>query len=200
MSDKERENESRSLERRDKHVRENRATDDPLSFMFDVDPTWASEYIILSQELNHLPFINDILHVSPRVVKIALLKPHRLIKLLDRKWSSDDPIESHAGELLPWSEYRDNAMRQWESPMENTWLVAELAEASECFHEGMTPLQAMMEIHSDCADGEENETVKIPSLRPLSVIGVIFVVAFVAILLKIYMVSATTHAAKLLAP
>lgn len=200
MSDREREQASQRLERREQFVRENRFTDAPLSFMFDVDPAWAREYITMSQELSHFPFMNDIIHVSPRVVRIALLKPHRLIQLLDKKWSEDDPVEGTSGDSMTWSEYRDSAMKQWEGPRVHSWLVAELAEAAECFSEGMSPLEAMMEIHSDCADGEENRSIKIPSLRPLSVIGVIFVVAFVAILLKIYMASATAHTAKLLAP
>lgn len=198
MSDRERELASLRLQRRNQYARENRTTDAPLSFMFDVDPAWASEYVMLSQQLNHLPFMNDILHVSPRVVRIALLKPHRLIKLLDRKWSADDQIEGAAGKLMPWAEYREEAMRQWQSPMTHSWFIAELSEAAECFSEGMSPLEAMMDIHSDCADGEENRPITSPFSSPLGVICSIVVIALAAIALKIYMASSTAHAIQLI--
>lgn len=201
MSDREHDKQEDPVKRREIFAKYHRTTDDPHSFLFDVDPAWAQEYIDLSQKLSHLPFMNDILNVSPRVVRIALLRPHSLIRLLDAKWKAEDTVEGDAGSPVSWAVYRENAVKAWLGPMERSWLVAELADASECFKEGMSPLEAMVEIHADCEDGEENErpTLKPPGF-PSPLFSVVLLAFLVAIALKYYMYMAATHAAQLITP
>lgn len=149
---------------------QNQKTEEPLSYLFDVEPNWAFEYLRLSQNFNHFPFMNDIVHVSPRVVKIAILKPESLIRLLDAKWHDEDPIQDDSGATTTWAKYRKEAMERWDIPAVDEWDVAELEEAAECFHEGMTPMEAMIDIHSDCADGDENLTLGRPTTKVISMI------------------------------
>lgn len=200
MSDREHDTQEDPVKRREIYAKNHRTTDDPHSFLFDVDPAWAQEYVDLSQKLSHLPFMNDILHVSPRVVRIALQRPHSLIRLLDARWKAEDTIEDDAGSPVSWAVYRENAVKAWLGPMERSWLVAELSDASECFKEGMTPLEAMIEIHADCEDGEENDSVKLPGSGIFSPLFTVVLIVMVAVALKIYMSSASSHAAKLMLP
>lgn len=200
MSDREHDTPADPIERREIYAKYHRTTDDPHSFLFDVDQAWAQEYVDLSQKLNHLPFMNDILNVSPRVVRIALLRPLSLIRLLDARWSPEDSIEDGTGSPVSWAEYRENGLKAWMGPMEQSWLVAELADASECFKEGMSPMEAMIDIHADCADGEENESVKLPGHGFFSPLFTVVLIVMVAVALKIYMSSASSHAAKLMFP
>lgn len=200
MSDLEHDSQIDPVKRREIYAQYHRTTDDPMSFLFDVDRSWAQEYVDLSQKLNHLPFMNDILNVSPRVVTIALRRPHSLIRLLDAKWSAEDSIEDGTGAPVTWAEYRDSATRAWMGPMEQSWLVGDLADAAECFKEGMSPMEALIEIHADCEDGEENKVVRIPGSGTLGPLLALVLITLVAVALKIYMSSATSHAAKLISP
>lgn len=200
MSDREHDTSEDPVKRREIYAKYYRTTDDPHSFLFDVNRAWAQEYIDLSQKLSHLPFMNDILNVSPRVVRIALLRPHSLIRLLDARWSPEDSVEDGTGSLVSWAVYRENAVKAWMGPMEQSWLVEELADASECFKEGMTPMEAMIEIHADCADGEENESVKLPGSGFFNPLFTVVLIVMVAVAFKIYLFSASSHVPKLMLP
>lgn len=189
------------IRKREIYAQHDRSVDDPMSFLFDVDPTWAEKYIDLSRTFHQFPLLNDILHVSPRVVKIVLTRPQSLIRLLDAKHDGKGDLIGEHDKALSWAEYRAKAIAGWDRHLKIEWYVAELLEAATCFHEGMTPLEAMMDIHSDCLDGEEDRPFGLPfgnSLLPM--LFTMTLILAVAVVMKVYMSSAVAHSERFLAP
>jgi hypothetical protein len=141
---------------RERFIRDYEQTENPVEFLDSlsgVDPDWTQEYLQLSGRFHQFPFHNDVVHVSPRLVKIILLRPFSLIRLLDSKHIGGDKT---AGGLT-WEQYREGLVNGWPRRMKITWDVSELIDASECFAEGLTPIEAMMAVHSDTEDGDEGQ-------------------------------------------
>ncbi|MBI6882322.1 hypothetical protein [Pseudomonas putida] len=158
-------------------------TDDPVGYMFDVDKEWATEYARLSKKLKHFPFLRYLEDISPRIVKIATLRPESLIRLLNNRKQDDDFVPGPFFSESTWGKERQRSLEKWKLPALDEWDLEELHKAEQEFHNGETPIEALMYIHSNCWDGDEDPSIKIPIKKTIYILVIFIAVAAAAYLL-----------------
>lgn len=138
-------------------------TDDPMAYLVGVDPSWAEQYVEYSKRIQHFTNAAEIFYLTPRLVRIAVLRPESIVRLFrarHAKDSSENPGKIGSFEESNW--YIDH--EEWVKPMENSLYIHELTKAVKRFHGGMSPMEALQKHHADANDGEEN--YEIPASSP----------------------------------
>lgn len=150
---------------------EARETDDHLAHLPSVDPEWARQFIEYDQKFQHFYTATGFFFVTPRVVKIAILKPQAIIGLLRKQ--HDEYLETNPTGS-PFEESISMDWEAWSKPVATSLPIWDLERGLKCYREGMTPMEALQDIHADSEDGDENSPVSSGTLliEPVMVMAV----------------------------
>lgn len=153
-----------------------RTTETPLELLLSagVDPTWANEYLEFEAKLYHFFGSFGIFwNLSPRFIRMGIKRPETLMKLMKKNWESSPDRESDE----TWEQFAKSELESWNEPHTKTWYVNDLLETIGCYEKGMSPMETIIEAHSDCDDGHENDPVYVgdPDLTSLLMGMAIFV-------------------------
>lgn len=153
-------------------------TDDLLTYLPGVDPAWAQQYIKYSQRMQHFSESVPFFYISPRVVKIAVLRPESMVRLIRNRHAEDS--STHLGEIEPFEQSKLYLDREkWNSPIKKALLKQELSCTVQAFHQGLSPMEALQIYHANAEDGDENEDLP-PSSPPL--LEMFLVIGFIAMI------------------
>jgi hypothetical protein len=139
-----------------KTVNTKQTTVTPMDFLPGVDPAWAQEYLGISQKYDHFTSCFLMFHISPRLVKIVVKRPESILRSMKANWESMEPGEKVTD---TWEEQESTSLELWATPPKNEWKVIDLEIALDLFKAGLTPMEALIECHSDSDDGSENDPV-----------------------------------------
>lgn len=159
-----------------KSINTKQTTDTPLDFLPGVDPVWAKEYIEISQKIDHFTSCFLMFNITPRLVKIAVKRPESILRAMKANWESLEP-----GEKVTdiWEEEVSISLELWATPPKNEWKLIDLDIALDLFKAGLTPMEALIERHSDSDDGSENNPVMFgtpPMVEMMMFLMVLFVI------------------------
>jgi hypothetical protein len=137
-----------------------------------VDAAWGMEFVESARKLDHMLECFDPFFITPRMVKIVILRPDSIIRLLKQQHKME--MDASDGEKTAFEEdkfYFDH--ERWCQP-EKTHLHLNVFKAGkEHFDKGLTPMQALQNIYADSKDGDENQEIFIGSPNMLGLaIGV----------------------------
>jgi hypothetical protein len=156
------EQEPNALEVQQQHDETNQSIEAPVDFLVaaGVDPSWAKEYVDFEQKYDH--FSSSLMiwwNVSPRFIMLAVKRPESLIRLIKAKWERS--ADKRPGDTNEKNGRYDLA--KWYAPSNMTWHVDHLEQPIDLFKKGLNPMEALIEIHSDCENGQEDDPVYIGS-------------------------------------
>jgi hypothetical protein len=168
----------RELEAQQRKEDYSRTTTAPLEFLLaaGVDSVWANEYLGFVEKLDHFTssfwiFFN----LSPRLIRLAILRPDTLVRLMKKKFESSPDCKPDE----TWEQVAYDELEQWNAPKTMSWNICELLEAIDSYAEGISPMDTIIEAHSDCDDGQEDDPVYAGSP---DMIGLLMTVAFLVML------------------
>jgi hypothetical protein len=153
-----------------------RTTETPVDLLVagGVDPAWAKEYVEFEERFEH--FSSSLLiwwNVSPRFIRLAVKRPESLIRLIKAKW--EKTADKRPGDTSEKNGQYDLA--EWYEPRNMTWDINQLEQPIDLYKNGLSPMEALIEIHSDCEDGHEDDEIIIGSPDPLIVIMMLALMA-----------------------
>jgi hypothetical protein len=153
-----------------------RTTETPVDLLVagGVDPAWAKEYVEFEERFEH--FSSSLLiwwNVSPRFIRLAVKRPESLIRLIKAKW--EKTANKRPGDTNEKNAQYDLA--KWYATRNMTWDINKLEQPIDLYEKGLSPMEALIEIHSDCNDGHEDDEIIIGSPDLLTFIMVIAVMA-----------------------
>lgn len=131
-------------------------TTDHLAHLPGVDPEWARQFIEYDQKFQHFYEATEFFWVTPRVVKIGITKPDAIIGLL-RKQHEEYCEQEEKDE--PFEESISMDWEAWMKPISPSLPIWDLEQGLKCYLYGMTPMQALQDIHADSEDGHENDSI-----------------------------------------
>ena len=169
----------RELEAQQRQEDYNRTTTAPLEFLLaaGVDSVWANQYLGFEEKLDHFTSSFGIFfNLSPRFIRLAIMRPDTLIRLMKKKFESSPDYNPDK----TWEQVSHDELEQWNSPKTMSWNIYELLEAIDSYAEGMSPMDTIIEAHSDCEDGHEDDPVYVGSP---DMIGLLMTVGFLVMLL-----------------
>jgi hypothetical protein len=161
-----------ALEVQQHHEEANLTTETPVELLVaaGVDPSWAKEYVDFEQKYDHFSSSVFIwMNVSPRFIRLAVKRPESLIRLIKEKW--EKTADKRPGDTSEKNAQYD--LTEWHTPRNKTWRVNQLAYPIELFEKGLSPMEALIEIHSDCEDGQEEDEIIVGGTYLLPIILVI---------------------------
>lgn len=157
-----------------------RYTSDHMAHLPGVDPEWARQFIEYDQKFQHFYEATEFFWVTPRVVKIGILKPDAIIGLLRKQ--HQEYCEKEKRE----QSFEESISMNWEvwlKPMKTSLPIWDLEHGLKCYLQGMTPMQALQDIHADSEDGHENDSISSGTLmiEPVMVIAVfaVFIIGII---------------------
>lgn len=150
-------------------------TTDHMQYLPGVDPLWASQFIEYDQKFHHFYEATGFFFVTPRVVRIGILKPNAIIGLLRRE-HQEYCDEQNREETFEESISMD--WEAWQKPVKTSLPMWDLEQGRKCYLQGMTPMQAVQDIHADSEDGHENDSVGGGTIliEPIMVLAIFFMV------------------------
>ena len=131
-------------------------TTDHLAHLPGVDPEWARQFIEYDQKFLHFYEATGFFWVTPRVVKIGILKPTAIIGLLKRQHKE---YSEQKGKDEPFEESISMDWEAWTKPVSTSLPIWDLEQGLKCYLQGMTPIEALQDIHADSEDGHENDSI-----------------------------------------
>jgi hypothetical protein len=153
-----------------------RTTETPVDLLVagGVDPAWAKEYVEFEERFEH--FSSSLLiwwNVSPRFIRLVVRRPESLIRLIKAKW--EKTADKRPGDTSEKNGQYD--LTEWYAPRNMTWDINQLEQPIDLYEKGLSPMEALIEIHSDCEDGHEDDEIIIGSPDPLIVIMMLALMA-----------------------
>lgn len=133
-----------------------RYTDDHMVHLPGVDHDWARQFIEYDQKFHRFYDATGFFWVTPRIVKIGILKPDAIIGLLRKEhqeWCEEQ------GKVESFEESFTMDWEDWLKPMKTALPIWDLQRGLKCYLHGMTPMQALQDMHADSEDGHENDPV-----------------------------------------
>ena len=131
-------------------------TTDHMQYLPGVDPLWASQFIEFDQKFHHFYEATGFFFVTPRVVRIGVMRPNAIIGLLRRE-HQEYCDEQNLEETFEESMSMD--WEAWQKPVKTSLPMWDLEQGRKCYLKGMTPMQAVQDIHVNSEDGHENDSV-----------------------------------------
>ena len=161
------ENKQDAPEVQQQHDEARRTTETPIDLLVagGVDPEWAKEYVEFEERFDH--FSSSLLiwwNVSPRFIRLAVKRPESLIRLIKAKWEKS--ADKRLGDTNEKNGQYDLA--EWYAPRNMTWDINQLDHPIDLYEKGLSPMEALIEIHSDCEDGHEADEIIVCSGTDLS--------------------------------
>ncbi|MBI6882321.1 hypothetical protein [Pseudomonas putida] len=156
-------------------------TEDHLSHMPGVDPHWARAFVEHAQKYQHFEESIEIFWTSPRVVRIAILRPESIIRLMRKIYEKENAATPEGERKIFEEDHWHVNFESWNRQPITALSIHELEGATKRFHKGMTPMQAMQDMHAFAEDGEENDeiplggTTLIEPLMALALIAIIII-------------------------
>lgn len=152
-------------------------TTDHMAHLPGVDPEWARQFIEYDQKFQHFHEATEFLSVTPRVVKIGILKPDAIIRLLRRQHKEYCDLEKRE---QPFEESISMDWEAWMRPMKTSLPVWDLEQGLKRYLQGMSPMEALQDIHADSEDGHENDsigsgTLLIEQIMVLAIIAMVII-------------------------
>lgn len=146
-------------------------TNDHMAHLPGVDHDWARQFIEYDQKFHHFYDATEFFWVTPRVVKIGILKPDAIIGLL--RMQHQEYCEK-ANREQSFEESMSMHWEAWMKPMNTSLPIWDLKRGLKCYLNGMSPMQAVQDIHADSEDGHENDSVGggTTLLEPIMVIAI----------------------------
>lgn len=161
-------------------------TEDHLKYMPGVDLEWANTFIEYAQKYQHFEKSMEIFWTSPRVVRIAILRPESIIRLMRKVHEIQNPTREEKYQTVFEEDLWYVDFKAWNSPIEKTLHISTLESAIKYYEQGMTPMQAMQKMHACADDGQEKDEIPFGGtllIEPLVVtalfaIGLYFIASF----------------------